>query len=157
MLNHTYQVTDALSYSASTTKSIDIPETGYVTEMNLLLELYVTPSSIVSANEDALARIIDALKITAAGGKNYFTVEDGRQLLYHAYHQYQGQLLHDALPSAGGSAATVRALFPVHFGLDPFDPFDKSIIVPGAELSNFKLEDLFTITLLSSISTFMRW
>ena len=140
MLNHTYQITDKVDFAASSSKSIDIPETGYITELNLLLELNVTPSSIVSANEDALARIIDALKITAAGGKNYFTVEDGRQLLYHAYHQYQGQLLHDALPAAGGSATNVRALFPLHFGLDPFDPFDKSIIIPAAELSNLKLE-----------------
>ena len=140
MLNHTYQVTDAVDFSASAAKSIDIPETGYVTEINLLPEIYVTPATSVSANQDALARLIDALKITAAGGKNYFTVDDGRQLLYHAFHQYQGQLLHDALPSAGGSAATVRALLPIHFGLDPFDPFDKSVIVPAAELSNFKLE-----------------
>ena len=140
MLNHTYQVSDALDCDLSASKSIDIPETGYITEMNLLLELYVTPGTSVSANEDALARIIDSLKITAAGGKNYFTVEDGRQLLYSGYHQYQGQLLHEALPAGGGSAATKRAMFPIHFGLDPFDPFDKSIVVPGAELSNLKLE-----------------
>lgn len=140
MLNHTYQVSDTLDYTASTTKSIDIPETGYITELMLLLELYVTPSSIVSAAQDALARILDAIKITAAGGKNYYSVEDGRQSLYDAYHQYQGQLLHDPLPSAGGSAATVRMLIPLHFGLDPFDPFDKSIIIPAAELSNLKLE-----------------
>ena len=160
MLNHTYQVTDDLDFSASASKSIDIPETGYVSEIDLLSELYVTPATSVSANEDALARIIDSLKLTAAGGKNYFTVDDGRQLLYHAYHQYQGQLLHDALPSGGGSAGTIRALFPIHFGLDPFDSFDKSVIVPAAELSNFKLEvtwgadsDLgtgFTITAASS-------
>lgn len=140
MLNHTYQVTDKVDFSASSTKSIDIPETGYINEMNLLLELYVTPATSVSANEDALARIIDALKITAAGGKSYFTVDDGRQLLYHCFHQYQGQLLHDPLPSAGGSATTVRALFPLHFGLDPFDSFDPSVIIPAAELSNLKLE-----------------
>jgi len=139
MLNHTYQISDLLDYSASSTKTLDIPETGYITELLLLLELYVTPSSIVSAAEDALAKILDSIKITAAGGKNYFTVDDGRQALYHAYHQYQGQLLHDALPSAGGDATTVRMIIPIHFGLDPFDPFDKSIVVPAAELSNLQL------------------
>lgn len=140
MLNHTYQLSDTLDYTANTTVKVDIPETGYIAEIILLMELAITPDSVVSAAQDALARIIDSIKITAAGGKNYFSVEDGRQALYLAYHQYQGQLLHDALPSAGAGATTVRMVIPIHFGLDPFDPFDKSIVIPAAELSNLKLE-----------------
>jgi len=139
MLTHTYTITDSIAFAANTTKRIDIPKTGYITGMLLMSKIRITPATSVTPNEDALARLINAIKITAAGGKVYFDVTDGRLAFYLAYHLYQGQLVADKLPSAGGSATNCRLAIPLHFGLNPFDEFDRSVVIPAAEVDDLKI------------------
>lgn len=137
MIQNTYTIDDEHTYAASTTTQVDIPESGYVTEILCLLEASITGGTSVSAAEDALARLIDAMQITAAGGKNYYDITDGRQGFYREYLRRQGQAQIDDLPAANATS-TVRMLLIIHPGLNPYDPFDRSIVIPAAELSNLK-------------------
>ena len=137
MIQNTYTIDDEHTYSSGATTQIDIPESGYITEILCLSKIYITGGTAVSAAEDALARLIDAMQITAAGGKNYYDITDGRQGFYREYIRRQGQAQIDSMPAAGATA-TKRMLMVIHPGLNPYDPFDRSIIIPAAELSNLK-------------------
>ena len=137
MIQNTYTIDDEHTYSSGATTQIDIPESGYITEILALSEIYITGGTSVSAAEDALARLIDAMQITAAGGKNYYDITDGRQGFYREYIRRQGQAQKDDMPAAN-AAGTKRMLLVIHPGLNPYDPFDRSIIIPAAELSNLK-------------------
>jgi hypothetical protein len=137
MIFNTYTIDEEHSFSAGSTTQLDIPESGYITEILCLSKISVTAGTSVSAAEDALARLINAMQITAAGGKNYYDITDGRQGLYREYMRRQGQIQIDSLPSAGNSS-TCRMLLVIHPGLNPYDAFDRSIVIPAAELSNLK-------------------
>ena len=69
MIQNTYTIDDEHTYSSGATTQIDIPESGYITEILALSEIYITGGTSVSAAEDALARLIDAMQITAAGDR----------------------------------------------------------------------------------------
>lgn len=138
MIQNTYTIDDEHTYSSGATTQIDIPESGYITEILALSEITIAGGTSVSAAEDALARLIDAMQITAAGGKNYFDITDGRQGFYREYIRRQGQAQIDSMPAANAAAAIKRMLMIIHPGLNPYDPFDRSIIIPAAELSNLK-------------------
>jgi len=141
VLNHTYTISEELTHTASSSVGLNIPETGYITELILVVDLSITTATSVTPALDGLLKKIDALKITAAGGKVYYDITDGRQGFYREYMRYQGQLLYDKLPGAGTTTAEhVRFIFPIHFGLNPFDPFDKSVVLPAAEVDNLRLE-----------------
>lgn len=138
MIQNTYTIDDEHTYSSGATTQIDIPESGYITEILALSEITIAGGTSVSAAEDALARLIDAMQITAAGGKNYYDITDGRQGYYREYIRRQGQAQIDSMPAANAAAAVKRMLLVIHPGLNPYDPFDRSIIIPAAELSNLK-------------------
>ena len=137
MIQNTYTIDDTHTYTSGGTTQIDIPESGYITEILALSAIGITSGSSVSAAEDALARLIDAMQITAAGGKNYYDITDGRQGFYREYIRRQGQAQIDSMPAANATA-TKRMLLVIHPGLNPYDPFDRSIIIPATELSNLK-------------------
>ena len=137
MIQNTYTIDEEHTYSSGATTQIDIPESGYITEILALSAIGITGGSSVSAAEDALARLIDAMQITAAGGKNYYDITDGRQGFYREYIRRQGQAQIDSMPAANATA-TKRMLLVIHPGLNPYDPFDRSIIIPATELSNLK-------------------
>ena len=137
MIQNTYTIDDTHTYSSGATTQIDIPESGYITEILALSAIGITGGTSVSAAEDALARLIDAMQITAAGGKNYYDITDGRQGFYREYIRRQGQAQIDSMPAANATA-TKRMLLVIHPGLNPYDPFDRSIIIPATELSNLK-------------------
>lgn len=137
MIQNTYTIDDTHTYTSGSTTQIDIPESGYITEILALSAISITGGTAVSAAEDALARLIDAMQITAAGGKNYYDITDGRQGFYREYIRRQGQAQIDSMPAVGATA-TKRMLMVIHPGLNPYDPFDRSIIIPAAELSNLK-------------------
>lgn len=138
MLNHTYTISSNISWSSGGSNSIDVPETGYITDLALVGDMDITAATDATPSEDGLLKLINALKITAAGGKVYYDITDGRQGFMREYIRYQGQLMYDELPAAGSSNANVRFCIPIHFGLNPFDPFDKSIVLPAAEVDNLK-------------------
>ena len=139
MLKNIYPLTETLDYSANATKSVEIPKSGYITELNILFSIRITAASSVSAAEDAMVRLIKAARISASGAKNYFDISDGRQWYYWNYFNYEGQVAGDSLPSAG-SSGDVTLLLTVHWGLDPYIDTDRTIILPSPELQNINLE-----------------
>lgn len=163
MIQNTYTIDESHTYSSGNTTSIDIPESGYITELLCLGAITIAGGTSVSAAQDALARLIDAMQITAAGGKNYYDITDGRQGYYYEFLRRQGQIQIDSMPAASGAAAAKRIAIVIHPGLNPFTPFDRSAVIPAAELSNLKhkvtwgaastLGSGFTITAASSTLT----
>jgi len=130
-------LTDEHTYSANTTTSLDIPETGYTSHISCLVPASITAATNADPAEDALARLISAMSISAAGGKNYYDITDGRQSFYNEYLRLEGKSEMSDLPSAG-TTGTVYLEIIIHPGLNPFDAYDRSVIIPGAELSNLK-------------------
>lgn len=139
MYKNVYPITDSLDFTASTTKNIDIPQSGYITELSFLFTIRVTAAGGASANNDALARLINAARLTASGAKNYFDISDGRQWYYWQFFNYEGQISGDSLPSAGSSSDVTLAL-KIHWGLNPYMDTDRTIILPSPELQNIKME-----------------
>jgi len=107
--------------------------------MNCLLTAVITPGTSVTPKEDGLARILSSAKIRAAGQESFFEISDGRQWWFWDYFRYEGQVRKDSLPSAGAGQSTVYMMLPIHLGFMPRDPFDPTIVIPSAELSNLKL------------------
>lgn len=139
MLKNVYPLTDTMTFAESTTYNVDIPDSGYITEINVLFNLRITSGTSISQNEDSFPRMIDAARLTAAGAKNYFDISDGRQWYYWNYMNYEGQIMLDSLPSAG-SSSDVKGSLVIHWGLDPYVDTDRTIILPSPELQNTKLE-----------------
>ncbi len=138
MLYHTYTLSDTIEFAANTTKSLNLPKTGYITQLDCMLEVKVTASNTISAATDGLQKLIKSARITAAG-KTYFDCSDGRDWWYWTYFRHRGAVTLDSLPSAG-STATVRTLFEIHLGYYPSIPFDPTVVIPATRLSNPQLE-----------------
>jgi hypothetical protein len=139
LLKNIYPLTTTIDYSSGATKSVEIPQSGYITELNVLFNLNITAATSVTAAEDAVARIINAARLTASGAKNFFDVSDGRQWYYWNFFNYEGQVSGDSLPAAGATT-DVTLLLTIHWGLDPYVDTDRTIVLPSPELQNINLE-----------------
>lgn len=137
------QMGEVFTFTANGKVSRKIPSNGYFSHANFLMRLNVTGGVAVTPNEDALARIIKAIRITAGGG-SYLDVSDGRQLYHAANFDYQGRLRMDSLPAAGVTA-NVYILLPYHPGVFPNDLFDRTSNIPMGRpsLANVNLEFSF--------------
>lgn len=138
MYKNVYPLEDNIDFVASTTKNVDIPQSGYITEINFLFTIRVTAAGGASGAEDPIARLINAARLTAAGAQNYFDVSDGRQWYYWNFFNYEGQVAGDSLPSAGSSDDITLSL-KLHWGLDPYVDTDKTIVLPSPEKQNVKM------------------
>lgn len=146
----TYTITDEHTQKDDASTSVNIPESGYIPHMSCLLTATIVGGTTAEKAEDGLIRLIKSCRITAAGGKNYFDISDGRQWLYREHFRYQGQILKDALPDLGVTS-TVYMNLPIHFGVSPYDKFDKSVVLPAVEETNLQhtiewgaISDLYT-------------
>ena len=126
-----------ISFSASSRQVLNIPKQGFITHMDLLLHLNVTTDSGgATPREDALAKIINSLRIISAGAKTHLLIPDGRLLKYLNYYDYQGILREDDLPTSASVTSDVYALWRIHFGYDPREKFDLTVVLPTPELQN---------------------
>lgn len=139
LFKNTYTLDETIDFAANSSRGIDLPESGYITELNITTTLNITAGTSVSAAEDAFSRVIKGAKITSGGAKNYFSISDGRQWYYWNYLNYQGRIYIDSLPSAG-STANATGTFVIHWGLDPYVESDRTIVLPCVELQNTRLE-----------------
>lgn len=135
----TYTLSDVHTYAANTTTRVEIPRNGYIAHIEAKLESSITGATTVSANEDALLRLIGSAKITGSGGKNYFDISDTRQWYYWSFLKYRGQCRLDAMPGVS-TTSTVYADLPLHWGLDPYNPLDKSIVLPARDEASLTSE-----------------
>lgn len=138
------RVTDTLvqtiDYEANKQKSLDLPTQGYITRIELLLHLNVTTDATSggSPNEDALARIVESVRLEHPGKKTFFWVNDGRFLKYKNVIDFK-QVAEDELPTSAGVTQDVYAKYYIYWGFKPRDPFDQSIVLPAEELPNLRL------------------
>jgi len=138
---NSYTLTEYHTFGANTTTQVDLPESGYITQIDCLLHLNVTGATSVTPKctetADELARIIDSCTIKASRARSYFDISDGRQWFWWNYLNYEGQMQMDTLVSAG-ETADLYGLFRIHLGFDPTNPFDPTVVIPGAKLSNLQ-------------------
>lgn len=141
MLRNTYTHTTSLDFTASTAVRLDLPESGYITQLELLVTLTYDTGSAVSAKEDAISRLLSAVRMQSSGGKKFLDINDGRQLKYWDYFHTEGQIMEDTLSSTTSQTGEVSyANYIVHLGYDWTDEFDPTIPVPAVTLNNFELE-----------------
>lgn len=141
MRRNSYTLTEYHTFAASTTTQVDLPESGYITQIDCLLHLNVTGDTAVTPKctetQDELARIIDSSNIKASRARSYFDISDGRQWKWWNHFNYEGELQMDTLPSAGDTE-DIYGLFRYHVGFDPTNPFDPTVPIPGCKLSNLQ-------------------
>ena len=133
-----YPHNEDLVYSANSTSRTKLPESGYITELNLKLKITVTTSS-TTVLEDAAFRLIKSLRIKASGAKTYIDFSDGRQLKFHNMFQFRGKLVEDAIAGTASGGVYYYDI-PIHLGLDPMNAFDPTVVIPAVRLQDLTLE-----------------
>ncbi len=140
MRRNIYPQTDTITWAASTKNGVDLPEVGYITHIDAYFKLNVTGGTTATAVEDGWARVFSDATLKSSGAKTYFDVTDGRQWLWWMHHLYKSRIDLTDIPSAGASAADYRMVLPIHWGLNPYDKFDKTVVVPAVELTNLRMD-----------------
>ena len=140
MRRNIYPMTDTITWAASTKNGVDVPEEGYITHIDTFFTLNITGGSTVVAVQDGWARTLTAATLKASGAKTYFDITDGRQWLYWMHHIYRSRIDLTDLPTAGASAANYYMVLPIHWGLNPYDKFDRTVVVPAVELTNLRMD-----------------
>ena len=134
-----YPLTSYHTYAADTTTQVDLPDQGYITQIDCLLHLNVTPDTAVTPfATDDLIRIISSSEVKGARARTFFDINDARLWYYWNYFNYEGQLRCDSLPAGGAGATDVYCNFTIHLGFDVTDPFDKSVVIPARNVRNLK-------------------
>jgi len=140
MRRNIYPLTDKITWGASSSQAIDLPDSGYITHIDCMFKLNVTVGATPGLYEDAWARHFSSSRIKAAGAKTFFDVTDGRQWKYLSWFNYKGKIGEDAFPIAATAAADYYAVYPIHWGLNPYDKFDRTVVIPARELTNLVYE-----------------
>ncbi len=145
----TRKITDTMIWAASSDVSINLPNDGLITRIDL--EAYTTGGSAIAGALAPLGlwRIIQNLKIQGGAGKDFFSMS-GTQM---------GQLLHhlNLLDFPGTTwkdlvATSQYQAFRLHFGSRPRDiygrdnPFDLTVAIPAFAEGNNSLKLIWTTT-----------
>lgn len=140
MRRNIYPMVDAITWAASTTNNVTIPDEGYITHLDAYFTLSIPGGTTCTAVQDGWARVFSSATIKAAGAKVYFDVTDGRQWLWWMHHIYKSRIDLTDLPTAGAAETNYYTVLPIHWGLNPYDKFDRSVVIPAVELTNLKME-----------------
>lgn len=130
---------ETLDYAASQTKSLALERVGLITDLELRMRFQTDTSDTPTIKEDALARIIKGIAIRDGQGHTWWACGDGRQLHWLNYLQFGGQVRMDTPPTSGTDNIS-EALWHIHFGVNPKNPFDPSSGIPALELGQLALE-----------------
>lgn len=128
-----------LDYAENATRTLALERVGLITDLELRVKFQTDTSDTPTIKEDALARIIKGIAIKDGQGHTWWACGDGRQLHWLNYLQYQGQVRMDTPPTSGTDNVS-EALWHIHFGVDPRNPFDPSAGIPAVELGQLALE-----------------
>lgn len=134
----TYTLPQKHTYAANAVTTVELPISGYIPQIDLLVRENITTASAVLKG-DAMARLIKSIQIRSSQSKNWWYTTDQRQHKYLAYLNLRGQIQEDTLPATGGPA-DYYALYPIHWGVNWFDPHDKSVILPARETQNLVMD-----------------
>ena len=130
---------ETLDYASGATRSLALERIGIITELELRMKFQTDTSGTPTLIQDALARIIKGISIRDGQGHAWWACGDGRQLHWLNYMQSKGQVRIDTIPNSGTDNVS-EALWKIHFGVNPNNPFDPSAGIPAAELGQLTLE-----------------
>lgn len=130
---------ETLDYAANATRTLALERVGLITDLELRVVFQTDKTDTPTIKEDALARIIKGISIKDGQGHTWWACGDGRQLHWLNYLQYQGQVRMDS-PSVSQTDYISEALWHIHFGVNPKNPFDPSAGIPAVELGQLALE-----------------
>jgi len=140
MRRNLYPMVDTIPWTASTKAGVDLPEAGYITHIDALFTLNISGGTSATEVEDGWARVFTDATIKASGAKVFFDVTDGRQWLYWMHHPYKSRIDLSDVPGAGDGAANYYMVLPIHWGLNPYDKFDRTVVIPAVELTNLRMD-----------------
>lgn len=141
MITQTYPASSTIGYTASTKVGIDLPKSGYITQLDLMLKVVADTGATVSANEQGLARLIDGITVSASGGQRFLDLTDGRQLYWLNYLKQEGEILEDTLSTtASQTAETMYLELLLHWGYDWGNEYDPTVPIPTPRLDNPRLD-----------------
>jgi len=141
MERQTRRLTERLDYVANAASQIRLPNLGLVTQIDLEITLNLTTdASGATPAEDALARLIKEIQVAQDEGTPRYHRKDGRTFKFDNIIKYKGLLpREDSLPTGGGVTQDVTALYRIHPGIKPENPFDPTSGFDTRE-KNFVLE-----------------
>ncbi|KKM85451.1 hypothetical protein LCGC14_1288910 [marine sediment metagenome] len=132
---------ETLPYAAAQTRSLALPRNGSIHHLDLRLQIqYDVTNGDPGYDEDFLAKLISSLAIRDGQGHTWWACGDGRQLYWWAYQLYQGQVRMDTLATGVNNNLLAEAFFPIHFGVNPLNPFDPTAGIPALDLGQLALE-----------------
>lgn len=130
---------ETLDYAENATRSLALERVGLITDLELRVKFQTDKTDTPTIKEDALARIIKGIAIRDGQGHTWWACGDGRQLHWLNYLQFNGQVRMDT-PSTTETDYVSEALWHIHFGVNPLNPFDPSAGIPAVELGQLALE-----------------
>jgi len=131
---------ETLDYAANATRSLALERVGIITDLELRLKFQYDVSTSNTPTQDQLARIVKGLAVKDGQGRTWWCCGDGRQLHWLNYLQFGGQVRMDTLETGDDTDYIAEALWHIHFGVNPKNPFDPSAGIPAAELGQLALE-----------------
>jgi hypothetical protein len=137
---NSYAIANPHAFVAGGTSRVDLPRSGFICQLDHLLNVNLTTAAAATVLEDAFYRLIKATRILAAGSKTFFSHGDARLWYYWMLHRCLGALHQDTLPTAAGGPANYQAYLPLHLGFDPLNIFDGKVVIPGRDLQNLTEE-----------------
>ena len=141
MIQQSYPTTSTVEFQANTKKGINLPKSGYITQLDLMLKLEVDTGGTVSANEDAMARLIQGITVSASGGQRFLDLTDGRQLYWLNYLKQEGEIMKETLVTTANQADQVQYMeMLLHWGYDWTNDYDPTIPIPTPRLDNPRLD-----------------
>jgi len=141
---HEEELVEKLKFEAGGSDSVELPDDMIITEVLLSLAITYDTGASPSPNEDAISRLLRAIRLRAsATPPGTFVETDARLLKYLEYILSQGkEPYEDTLSStASQSGLTVYALYKLHFGVFPErGKKDLSAVVPVPVFDDVNLE-----------------
>lgn len=134
-------IVETLPYAAGQTRTLALPRIGSIHHLDLRLQLqYDVENGDPGYDEDFIAKLIGGMAIRDGQGHTWWACGDGRQLYWLNYLMTQGMARMDAMATGIANNQLAEALFQIHFGINPKNPYDPSAGIPAAELGSLALE-----------------
>lgn len=117
---------------------IALPQNGYITHLDCLIEAEVSASKNALLKESAPAGIIQSMVVKELDGLVYFDMPFFESYKFWLLFQY-GNFYHTDLPKPGQSRRVYLA-FPIHLGMDLNNKYDQTVPIPAIERQTTQME-----------------
>lgn len=134
-------IVETAPFNAGRTEQIPINLGGYITQIDVTVELTVDKgtSPATGLDSDAALRAINALEVTASNWKSWISYVDGRQGFWLSYLKSQGNAICEGLTETASDTDTVTIQFMIHPGSNAGNTKDVSRVIPLRNMSNVQL------------------